>query len=234
MRTRLLMAILASGTLLGVAACSGSSSGSAGSRTTPSAIGLYSDASAALKAAHSVKLSGTFKDNGKVIRIDMGFFRSGAASGSISAGLAGRSSISVHLIVTGTAAYILVDKQYFKSVLRPHGAPASACVTLCGKYLKVPAKQFSGFSLNSLTNQLLKSTVKVSRTVTTSTINGQPAYRLIDPQHDYLYVAKNGTRYPIEITRPGAGALAFSEWNSVPPVSAPPASQIVSLPGQTG
>jgi hypothetical protein len=231
MRIRVLIAVLASGTLLGLAACG--SSGSAGSGTTPTATSLESDTIAALKAAHSVRLSGTITNKGQVIRIDMGF-RSGAANGSLSGPFAGTSSVSFHLIVTGGAGYILVDKQFFQSVLQRNGAPASACATFCGKYIKVPAKQFSSFNLNGLITQAFRSSIKVSAAVTSSTINGKPAYRLTDAKGDYLYVAKSGTHYPIEITRPGSGALVFSEWNSVPPISAPPASQIVSLPTGIG
>lgn len=231
MRIRSLMAILASGTLLGLAACSSSS---AGSRETPAAASLYSDALAALKTAQSVRLSGTITNKGQVIRIDMGFFRSGALSGSLSGPFAGASSVSFHLIVTGGAAYVLVDKQFFQRVLRQNGLPASACAIFCGKYIKVPAKQFSNFNLNALIKQALGSAVKVSATVTSSTINGKQAYRLTDTRGEYLYVAKSGTHFPIEVTEPGSGAVAFSEWNSVPPISAPPASQIVSLPTGTG
>jgi hypothetical protein len=232
MRIRVLMAILASGTLLSIAACG--SSGSVGSQATPSGRSLESDAAAALRAAHSVKLSGTITDNGKIVRIDLGFFRSGAVGGSIGGQFTGSSSISLDLIVTGGAAYLLVNKQYFNSVLRLGGVPASACATLCGKYLKLPARQFKSFDLNGLTNHTFDPKIKLSGTVTTSTINGQPAYRLSDTVGNYLYVAKNGTHYPIEITRPGSGTVVFSEWNSVPPISAPPASRIVSLPGTVG
>jgi hypothetical protein len=233
MRMRSLMVILASGTLLGLAACG--SSGSAGSRMTPAAVSLYTDALAALKSAQSVRLSGTITNKGQVIRVDMGLFRSGAVSGSLSGPFAGASSVSFHLIVTGGTAYILDDKQFFQKVLQRNGLPASACAIFCGKYFKVPAKQFSSiFSLNALINQTVRSNVKVSATVTSSTINGKPAYRLADTHGEYLYVAKSGIHYPIETTRPGSGAIVFSEWNSVPPISAPPASQIVSLPTGIG
>jgi len=225
--------ILASGALLGLAACG--SSGSAGSRMNPPAASLYSDALAALKAAQSVRLSGTIMNKGQVIRIDMGFLRSGAVSGSLSGPIAGASGVSFHLIVTGGAAYVLVDKQFFQSVLQRNGAAASACATFCGKYIKVPAKQFSSFNLNGLIAQAFRSNIKVSPTVTSSTINGKSAYRLTDTvKGEHLYVAKSGTHYPIEVTQPGSGVLTFSEWNSVPPISAPSASQVVSLPTGTG
>jgi hypothetical protein len=88
--------------------------------------------------------------------------------------------------------------------------------------------------MNDLVNQSFKANIDVSPTVRLSAINGQPAYRLTDPEGDYLYVAKNGTHYPLEITRPGSGTLSFSEWNSVPPISAPSARQVISLPGAIG
>src|SRR5215469_5698750 len=99
MRIRSLMVIVASGTLLGLAACG--TSGSAGSRTTPAARSLYSDALAALKSARSVRLAGMITNKGQVIRIDMGFFRSGAESGLLTGPFGGASSVSYRLIVTG-------------------------------------------------------------------------------------------------------------------------------------
>jgi hypothetical protein len=240
MRVRVLMAILASGALLGLVACGSSGSAgtrtgpSVGARTTPSAASLESDAFAALRSAQSVKLSGSLRQNGQFIRIDMGFFRSGAGSGSLTVPYAGKADVSLGLIITGGVAYIRVDEHFLKSVLRPNEDPADICSIICGKYIKVPAKQFGDFNLKGLINQGFSKNVKVSPTVTTPTVNGQQVYRLTDAEGDYLYVAKNGTHYPVEITRPGSGALVFSEWNSVPPISAPPSSQIISLPGAIG
>jgi hypothetical protein len=236
MRIPVMVAILASGAILGVAACSSASSGggSVSSPPTPSAESLKSAVTAALKSAQSVKLSGTVTEGGKILKIDLGLFRSGALSGSLTGPYAGRSDISFDVIVTGGAAYILVDKQFFKSVLRSSGIPASACTILCGKYVKVPAKQFGGLNMNGLINHSFNANMTVSPTVKLSAINGQPAYRLADTEGDFLYVAKNGTHFPIEITRPGTGTLFFSEWNSVPPISAPPARQVISVPGAIG
>ena len=242
-KMRVLTAVLASGALLALAACGGiggggsssSSSGnghggSAGSGTSPSAASLESDAITALKTAQSVKLSGNVTTSGKTFKVDLGLFRSGSVSGSLSGPYSGNTDVSFDLIVTGGSAYILVDKQFFNSILKSSGLPSSACSVLCGKYIKTSAKNFSGFNLNGLVNQGFKSNVKVTPTVTSATIDGQPAYGLTDAQGDRLYVARNGTHYPIEITRPGSGALVFSDWNSVPPISAPPANEVVSVP----
>jgi len=229
MRIRPLLALLASGAvMLGLAACSSGNTGSGGSGNTPSASSLEADAIAALKSAQSVRLSGTITQGGKSISIHMGFLRSGAVQGSMSGPFAGSRNIAFSVIITGGTAYVLVDKQFFTSVLQANGAPASACATYCGKYIKLPTTQFSGFNLKGLTNQVFKSNTKVQASVVTATVNGQAAYRISDTKGNYLYIAKNGTHYPLEITRPGHGALLFSEWNSVPPISPPPASQVIS------
>jgi hypothetical protein len=237
MRIRVAATIVASVALLALAACgnsggSGGSGGSGSSPATPSASSLVASANAALKAAQSVKLAGDVVEKGKPISLDLGFLRSGAVSGTIGGQIAGNSSISVRLIVARGSAYILIDKQYFEKVLRPAGAPANACATYCGKYLKGSAKQLKNFSLVGLTRQLFDSGTKFSATVTTATINGQPVYGMRDAQGDYLYVARNGTHNPVEITKKGEGKVVFSEWNSVPPISAPPAREIAKLPGQ--
>src|SRR5215469_7765884 len=143
MRIRIGTAILASAAMLGLAACGGSG-GSGGSGNSPSAKSLEADAVAALKSAQSVKLSGTITNAGKVISIDMGFLRTGDVSGSLSGPFGGVSKISFSLIITGGSAYILADKQFFTKVLEANGAPASACATYCGKYIKAPVTQFAG------------------------------------------------------------------------------------------
>jgi hypothetical protein len=234
MRKKILVTIATVGTVIGLAACGGSStsSGQPGSGAL-SAQTLVNDALTALKSATSVRISGSVAQSGKNLHLDVGFFKSGPESGVISGPFLGAQS-TFKLIVVGGKAYILLDKALFDAIAKSHSIPASACATICGKYIETSATQFGDFNLNGLTHSMLKGGNKAVGGVTVTSINGQPAYRVSDGHGSYLYVAKNGTHYPLEITKPGTGTLTFSEWNSVPPITAPPASQVISVPGGIG
>jgi hypothetical protein len=243
MRSRILAAILAAAAL-SLAACSSgssqpssngssSSSGTAPSGT-PTAQTLLNEALAALRAASSVRITGGVIQNGKNLHFDVAFIRSGGASGTISGPFLTGAPATFKIIIAGGKGYVLLDKQFFNALSKAHHIPSSACSLLCGKYIAVPASQFGDFSLNGLTRAELSGASKAAPGVTTTTINGQPAFRISDGRGSYLYIARNGTHYPLEITKPGSGALVFSEWNAVPPITPPPASQVVSVPGGIG
>lgn len=243
MRKKILMAIATAGAVIGLAACGGSSAssgqpGSSGGASsapagTPSAQTLVSDALTALKSAQSVRISGAVVQGGKNLRLDVGFIKSGSLSGTMSGPFAGTPA-TFKLIVVGGKAYVLLDKAFFDSLAKAHGLPASACAVICGKYIEAPASVFGHFTLKGLTNSMLKGQHKVVPGVTVTSINGQPAYRLSDGHGTSIYIAENGTHYPLEITKASTGTLTFTEWNSVPPITAPSASQIISLPGGIG
>jgi hypothetical protein len=225
-----------------LAACGGSSPSSGHPGLTgsvspptgaPSAQALVNDALTALKSAQSVRISGSVTQSGKNLRLNVGFVKSGAFSGTMSGPFAGTQA-TFTLIATGGKTYLLLDKAFFNALSKTQGIPASACQTLCGKYVAVPAAQFGNFSLNGLTSSMLKGAHKAAPGVVVTSVNGQPAYRVSDGHGSFLYIAENGTHYPLEITKPGTGTLTFTDWNSVPPITAPPASQVISLPGGIG
>jgi len=234
MRKRILAAIATTAALLGgVAACGGSGSSGPQGSNAPAAQTVVNDALAALRSAQSVRISGGLVQSGKSLHLDVGFIRSGSLSGTLSGPFAGIQA-TFKLVIVGGKGYILLDKQFFNAISKTNNIPASACATICGKYIAVPATQFGDFSLNGLTHSVFKGNNKAAPGVTTTTINGQAAYRVTDGHGSYLYVAENGTHFPLEITKSGTGTLVFSDWNSVPPVTAPPASQVITLPGGVG
>lgn len=236
MRVRLLAATVASVMLMSVVACgrSGSSAG-AGSTATPSARTLASDAINALRSAQSVRFDGTVTVSGRSVSLHMGFFRSGDVSGTVMASLVGGAAISVRLLGLGRTYYIMISKEYFSRVLQAAGLPAADCAKLCGKYLKVPAARFGNLA-EVLRDKLFKGNfnTNVEPGVTIATVNGEAAYRLTSGPHTNIYVARYGTHYLLKASMSGQGAVVFSEWNSVPPVTPPPASQVVKLPGSSG
>lgn len=242
MRKTIMVAIATAGAVIGLAACGGnstSSGGQPGSSSSPSiapaggapsAQTLVNDAVTALKSASSVRITGGVTQSGKNVHLDVGFLKSGALSGTLSGPFSGTQA-NFKLVITGGKAYVLVDKSFFDALTKANGISSITCAQLCGKYIEVPASQFGSFTLNSLTHSILKGNNKAAPGVSTTSVNGQPAYRVSDGHGSDLYIAETSPHYPLEITKTGTGTLTFTEWNSVPPITAPPSSQIFSVPG---
>jgi hypothetical protein len=67
-------------------------------------------------------------------------------------------------------------------------------------------------------------------------VDGTPAYLLAErltPKEGQVHVSADGkaTLLRIVSTKANAGTLDFSEWDAVPPMSPPPADQLVKNPG---
>ena len=238
----ILRAIATAGTVIGLAACGVSSAAVGQPRSgqtptaqasAPSSRALVDDAVTALKSASSVRISGAVVRDGKRLHLDVDFIQPETLSGTLSGSFAGTQA-RFKVIVAGGMAYILLDKAFFNALAKAHGLPASGCSRLCGRYISAPASEFGNFSLNNLTNSEIEHKFKVKPGVTVASVNGQPAYRVSYGHGTYLYIAQNSTHYPLEITKSGGGKLTFSHWNSVPPITAPSASKVISLPGEIG
>jgi hypothetical protein len=211
------------GLTLALAACgSGTSTGSG----QPSATALVKDAKAAFSSAKSVRVAGTVTTGGQTVTLNVGMFRSGDMSGSIKAG-----PISGNVIVAGGSTYFYVSKDFFSYLRTTQHLPASVCSLMCGKYVKVPPGSItSKFSLNVLSGSLQKQVPlpPSSVPVKVTTYHGQAAYEL-SYHGDHVFIARNGTHYLLGVSNPAkAGTVSFSDWNKVPPVTAPPASKVFS------
>lgn len=130
-------------------------------------------------------------------------------------------------------AYLQINSSYLKSA----GLPATDCGTLCGKYVQAPASdtaQFTAFDMSHLMGQMAKGLPSAAGDTTDlfepAIFKGHPVLQLIQA-HDTADVARTGTPYPLFISNSARGSadgsLTFSEWNSVPPVTAPAPSQII-------
>ncbi|HYO19369.1 MAG TPA: DUF2092 domain-containing protein [Dermatophilaceae bacterium] len=67
-------------------------------------------------------------------------------------------------------------------------------------------------------------------------VDGVPAYMLADrigSQDGQIYVSADGKAQLLRIVsaKKNTGTLDFTDWDAVPPLSAPPASQQVKIPG---
>lgn len=225
-------AVLAAGLL--AAACGGSSgspsgspSGSSSGSATKTAADILPKMEAAVKAAKSVHMAGTATDGSQKVSFDLSFYGKTDLSGTISEDGGGFTVLTV-----GGKSYIEANKAFLKVAK----VTASACATICGKYIELPsadASQITGsLSMSSLSQQafgkLPASTSKdTSEVFVPATINGQPVLRF-SKGGNTIDVARTGTPYPVMVAASGT-AITFSEWNAVPAPVPPPASKVLNI-----
>jgi hypothetical protein len=208
---------------------SGSGGTSAASSMTrpahePSAGSLTSSMQSSVHNASSVHISGQFSRNGVPFGVDLGVTRSGDAAGTIS-----QRGTALHVVAADSKIYIQVTPAF----LREASMPASACATVCGKWVEVSngeASELTGdFSIQRLVTPLI-SAPKLT-TAGKMTVNGQPAWVLRAGDGSTVAVSAAAQHYPLLARRGGTPhqVVEFSQWDSVPSPKPPPASQLLHL-----
>jgi hypothetical protein len=204
-----------------VAGCGSSGSSSNSSSKEPSAAQLQSSVKQSVRDASSVKVNGQVSQKGVPVGVDLGLHRNGDMSGTIS-----ENGANLQVLSVGGKVYIKATPAFLKEVK----APADACAVMCGRWVELPAqeaRQITGqLSMNSLTG--------VGATEAGSTtVDGQHAWVLKGTDGTKVAVSSANKHYPLQATggSTGHGTLKFSQWNSVPPPTAPPAGQVVNLSG---
>jgi hypothetical protein len=189
----------------------------------PDAAALRSQMVAAMKQARSVHVNGSISQGAQRTALDVVMTQAG--------GIGGTLSVGGHPIAVRTSrghAYILVSRSLTKS----QKLPPAACALMCGKWLKA-----SGSELQSLTSDAGWTKIigafeapMASETVSyhgKATVNGQPALMLNFVGFATVYVAAQGTPYPLRIQF-GANRIAFSDWNTAKLPPPPPASKVIT------
>jgi hypothetical protein len=213
-------AALAIGSALGGCASGGSGSTAA----KPTVASLVHSMRADFEHAKSLRIAGQLKQHGSPVALDLGMLRSGDFKGTVL-----MNGARIQVLRSGASTYAFVSRSFFRYLHVAKGVPAGACSVICDKYLKIPASAIPNLSLSTLTGEITKnvSEPKVHVPVTVTTFAGQPAYQLSHAGQS-AYFAKNGHHYLIGFRSPKQDAsVTFSQWNSVPPISPPPASKIV-------
>jgi hypothetical protein len=226
--TRSGLLVLAAAAVVALAGCSDGPARPPGPATTAdsrTAAALIAGLKTALSGARSVHVAGDVTEGGSTDHLDLALTRS-ALSGSIES-----AGTTLEIIDPGNLAYIKVTSAF----LRLAKAPASACQRVCGKYVATSASQgkkiIGNLTMSGLLNELSDSLPRYIRSGTT-TIGGQQALILHGTDGSTLDVAAAGPPYPLRAVAPNssaAGELAFSQWNAVPPIVAPAASQVINL-----
>jgi hypothetical protein len=205
----------------------GCGSGSTGpSEATPTVASLVKTMRADFRHAKSLRLSGHMRVQGKPLAVDLKMRRSGDSAGQITL-----NGASFRIVRVGSKTYAYVSRSFFRYLRSTRPIPASACALICGKYVTVPIGAVPGFSLGSLAKMIGKhvSVPRETPHMIVTTFEGQPAYEL-SHAGQAAFFAKNDHHYLIGYRARKQGlAMSFSQWNSVPPISPPPAGKIVKI-----
>jgi hypothetical protein len=139
------------------------------------------------------------------------------------------------LQVLGVGGKVYV--QATPAFLRQVKAPASSCSIVCGRWIQLPpneAGQLTGqLNMNHLLGNVPSASTAKFTEAGSTTVNGQSAWVLRAPDGTQVDVASSGTPYPLEAKTGNGkqGTIDFTQWNSVPSPSAPPANKVINLNG---
>lgn len=212
-------AVVSAGLL--VTACASSSPLSAGTETAAQIVPAIK---AAVMAASSVHVAGTVTDGSNKVIIDV------SIDGRNASGLFHADGITTVILAVDGKVYLQVNPDYLKL----GRLPAADCTIMCGKYVRVPASAFTQFTVSAsmshwtsaIVNAMPSAAGDTTDLFKPATFQGQPVLQLKQATQT-VDVTRTGTPYPLLISSPTYGSVTFSEWNSVPPVTPPPPSQIV-------
>ena len=190
-------------------------SSSGGGLQTQSSGQVLTAAQGAFAAATSVQAKGNGTADGKPIDFSLQLQKSGELQGTFSQG----SSVS-QVVAAGGSLYVKLDSA---TVEQKFGQEAAAAVG--DKWIKTTSDNPDSQSLTSLTfssfsDSLNKVTAQSDAPVAT-TISGQPVVTIVLANGNRLSVANSGPAYPVQLVESSAGTIDFSNYNSVPPITAP-------------
>jgi hypothetical protein len=200
-----------------------------GSSSTPSEPGAASLASSAQKSvgkASSVHVVGIEPDNG--LPVDLRINSAGDLSGTIRV-----DGANTDVIRVDGKTYLKLTSQ----ILQQENAPAGACAVACGKWTELSPTQASElvgpYTMTSLTGAVsVVSSASLAKATDggSAKVHGQSAWVLKETDGGTVDVSQKSTHYPLEVNSPAGTHTVqqYSQWNSVPTPTAPPASQIIN------
>jgi hypothetical protein len=225
-----------------ISACGSGGSSSSGTTGSSALAGKSADqivqkSVSDLKAASSVRITGTVNNNGQGITLNLTDVAAQGCQGTIgltaSATATGSAAMSgtASLVVVGSTVYMKLDQSFFKNL----GLPESIFADVTGKYIKLTAKSdLASFAQLCDPSNLSSSFAKEDTGFVksgTATIGGQPALAFTQPKHagsGTVYISDSATPEIVRIAGTGSqGSIDFSDYNAHATVTAPPASQVV-------
>ncbi len=149
--------------------------------------------------------------------------------GSAFAGTESVGGASVYIVTVAGQTYLKIDS----ALLSRAGIPATDCPKICGKYALLTADEakpaVDALRLTALDRQFDKGLAAMETSgllFKPASYDGQAVLKL-SLNGTAFFVAASGPAYPLGYFVPGVVSFTFSEWNSVPPIKAPAASQVI-------
>lgn len=223
-RAKVLACGLAGSAAIALTACGGSASGPAAHAHRDAAT-LVSEMKAAVGGAKSVHMAGRLSHGGRSVAVNLGVFRTGALTGTITQG-----GVRLELIGAQGKVYVKATPAF----LRELRASAAVCAIICGKYVQMSGLQASdlagSLSMMNLTRSLTGGLPRFTRSGTT-TVGGQSAVVLRGADGSTLDVAAHGKPYPLRVVAPPDRneTVLFSQWDAVATPAAPRAGEVINL-----
>ncbi len=182
---------------------------------------LLSKVTTAVKAATSVHIVAT-----GTVSLDL----AGTTDGTDGHYQVTSDGTKMEALLAGGGFYVKGDDAFWKA----WGVP-SASTLLAGRWMKMPEAQKKALGQLTVPGTLAEMITsitpdKVAPTVESTTLDGKPVYVFSDAagkDQGQCYVAADGSWLPVKVTGKGVDAATFSEWNSVPRATVPPADQVV-------
>lgn len=230
--------------LVALAACGSEEPGSGATGTTsssttsavelPTSKELYDQAKATALAAKSVHLAGSVTNDDAPMEVDL----AGTLDGTNQKLVLGIGAGQQATILTVAGKYYLLGNDEFWT---EQGGGQLADL-LVDKYVLMPAadaKDFGDLTVKEALTEMFEDedvlAMRDSGKVAKGRLEGDEVYTLSDArgaQHGQLFLSADGKATILKVIGPrdDPGQLAFTDWDAVEPVPAPPKSKVISLP----
>jgi hypothetical protein len=228
--------LLAGAIALPAAACSSGGPGTSSAAPvsgTPDQI--VQQAVSDLKAATSLRISGSVVSQGTNITIDFTDAAAHGCQGTLALAASASSGTAVsgaaNLVEVNSTVYMELDKSFFDNL----GLPSSAFSEVTRKYIKVTSKsQLANFAQLCDPSTLASG---IDKEVTgfvkdgTATIDGQATQAFKQPAHagsGIVYISESATPEIVQLQGPGSeGQVNFTDYNAPATIIAPPAADVI-------
>lgn len=196
---------------------------SSASARPPTATKIVADMKAALARATSARIAEQL-GSGQSEPINLVMTRSGDMRGLYS-----YDGVTTTVIVTRGRTYVLLNLAEYHYLAGSGKKLSAPCSVICGRYVlrSLARPPLQGYFSAYIHYFPLLLHVTAKTPVTAVTYQGQAAYEFPDASGDRIYISRADYPYPIADVSQG-GTFRFSQWNAVPPITAPPASQVIT------
>ena len=188
-------------------------------------------------AAKSVRVKGVITNGSitnKAVKVQIDI--AGDRAGKNTRAIVNDGTGAIEILTAGGQTYLKADTAYWTK----NGTPANAKLA-AGRYIKIPTGSAAGTSIptvGKLLDQLFATNMstadKLNTKVEKTVVNGVPAYLMTTKADDTkIYVSADGKALLMRVvgSKGQQTTLDFTEWNAVPPMSAPTADQLAKMPG---